>query len=192
MTNLSPVRADGQRDSLRARIEAAERRNAERSLADQARAAATAAVDYTRANPLTVIGGALAVGLAIGLLTRPGRRVAGKALHSAGGAVSGAAASATSSVKGVAKRGGSQIGLLLGEAVMGYVMTMIDEAIEAARTGQERAEDLSDAAGTQARKIKSNAVQAAETAATSTKSLARKTRKAAGRMVADIARKTKG
>jgi hypothetical protein len=192
MTNLTPFPTDGKRDALRARIEAAERRNAERTLADQARAAATAAVDYTRANPLMVIGGALAAGLVIGLLTRPGRRVAGQALHKAGDAISDAATSASSSVKGVAKRGGSQLGMMLGEAVMAYVMTMIDEAIEAARTGQERAEDLGDAAGVQARKIKSSAVQAAETAATSTKSLARNTREAAGRMVADIARKTKG
>ena len=53
--------------------------------------AAGAAVDYTRAHPLTVIGGALALGLAIGLLTRPGRavertteKVAGRVLSNVG------------------------------------------------------------------------------------------------------------
>jgi hypothetical protein len=106
------------RDSLRARIEAAERRNAERSIADQARAAANAAVDYTRAHPLTVIGGALALGLAIGLLTRPGRQLAGRVAHSTGDAVSGAASSASNGVKRLAASGGSRIGTLLGEAAV--------------------------------------------------------------------------
>ena len=55
MTELTPISAADSRDALRARIEAAERRNADRTIADQAREAATAAVDYTRANPLTVI-----------------------------------------------------------------------------------------------------------------------------------------
>mgnify|MGYP001101366086 CR=1 FL=1 len=55
MTDLSPFSADGKRDALRARIEAAERRNAERTVAVQAREAASAAVDYTRAHPLTVL-----------------------------------------------------------------------------------------------------------------------------------------
>ena len=87
------------RDSLRARIEAAERRNAERSLADQARAAAEKASDFARANPLTVIGGALAVGLVIGLATRPGRKVAGRAVGAVSAAASGVADSASASVK---------------------------------------------------------------------------------------------
>lgn len=192
MTELSPFSADGKRDALRARIEAAERRNAERTLADTARDAATAAVDYTRSHPLTVIGGALAVGLAIGLLTRPGRRLARQVVGSAGHAVGGVTSSATSGAKRVAARGGTRVGSLLGEAAVGYIMTMIDEAIEAAHTGQERAGDFGEAAGAQARKLKTSAVHAAESAAESSKSLARKTRNTASRMVADIKRKTKG
>lgn len=166
--------ADPKRDSLRARIEAAERRNAERTLADKARTAAEAAVDYTRAHPLTVIGGALAIGLAIGLLTSPGRRVARRVAGSAGGAVSGAAASATSGVKELAAKGGSRIGTLLGEAAVAYVMTLIDDALEAAREGQERAGELGNAAGSKARDI------------------AQKSRDTAGRVAGEIRRKTKG
>jgi hypothetical protein len=162
------------RDSLRARIEAAERRNAERSLADQARAAANAAVDYTRANPLTVIGGALAVGLAIGLLTRPGRQLASRVAHSTGDAVSGAASSATSGVKRLAASGGSRIGTLLGEAAVAYLMTLVDKALDAASEGRDKAGELSEAAGTKAR------------------GLAQKSRDTAGRVVAEIKRKTKG
>jgi DUF883 C-terminal glycine zipper region len=162
------------RDSLRARIEAAERRNAKRTIADQAREAASAAADYTRANPLTVIGGALAVGLVIGLLTPPGRRVARQVASSATGAVSGAASSATSGVKRLAASGGSRIGTLLGEAAVAYIMTMIDDTVEAASTGRERAGEIGDAASDKAR------------------GLARKSRDTAGRMVAQIKRKTKG
>jgi ElaB/YqjD/DUF883 family membrane-anchored ribosome-binding protein len=191
MTDLTPTPANDQRDALRARIEAAERRNADRSLADQARAAADAAIDYTRANPLTVIGSALAFGLALGLLTRPGRRVAGRALHSASDAISGAATSASSGVKTVASRGGSRIGTLIGEAALGYAMTMIDEVLDAAREGKERAEDLGEAAGTQARKIGAGASDAAGSAADSTRALARKTADAALSAVRDIRRQTK-
>jgi hypothetical protein len=140
------------RDSLRARIEAAERRNAEKSLADNARAAAQAAVDYTRAHPLTVIGGALAVGLAVGLMTRPGRRAVLRAATGTGEAVSGVAASATSGVKKLAVSGGSRLGTMLGEAAVAYVMTLIDDAIDAARDGQGRAAELGEAASTKARK----------------------------------------
>ncbi|PKP96580.1 MAG: hypothetical protein CVT76_06480 [Alphaproteobacteria bacterium HGW-Alphaproteobacteria-15] len=180
MTDQPRIITDSKRDSLRARIEAAERRNAERSLADNARAAATAAADYTRAHPLAVIGGALAIGLAIGLLTRPGRRV-----------VSNAAASATSGIKTMTARGGSQIGTLLGKAAVGYIMALIDDAVQTARAGQERAGELGDAASAQARKLKSGATQAAGAAAGKSRSLARDTRSKAGRMVNDLRTKTK-
>ena len=184
--------ANDQRDALRARIEAAERRNAEKNFADQARAAADAAIDYTRANPLTVIGGAVAFGLVIGLLTRPGRRVAGRALHSAGDAISGAASSATSGVKSITARGGSRLGQMIGEAAVAYAMTVIDDLLDTAREGKERAEDLGEAAGAQAKKLSASASEAAGAAADSTRTLARKTRDAALDVVRDIRRQTKG
>jgi hypothetical protein len=186
-----PIPLIDRRDALRAKIDAAARRNEQRNLADQARAAASAAVDYTRAHPLTVIGAAVALGIAIGLLTKPGRRLAAQAASSTGGAVSHAAASAGSGVKGLAARGGSRIGALVGEAALAYVMTLIDDAIEAARSGQGRAEELGEAAGAQARKLRSGAGEAAETAVDGTRALARKTRDAALGAVRDIARKAK-
>lgn len=192
MTAPKPFLADIQRDSLRARIEAAERRNAERTLAVQAREAAIAAVDYTRAHPLTVIGGALALGLAIGLLTRPGRAVARRVVKGTSDAVSGAATTATSGAKRAATRGGAQLGTLLGEAVMGFILTAIDEAIETGRKGQERAGELTEAASTEARKLSGSAAQAAETATGRTKELARHARTAATKVVKDLTRKTKG
>ena len=188
---MTKIPGTDQRDSLRARIEAAERRNAKKSLADQARAAADAAIDYTRANPLTVIGGAVAFGLVIGLLSRPGRRVAGRALHSAGDAISGAASSATSGVKSITARGSSRLGALIGEAAVAYAMTVIDEVLDAAKDGKARAGDLGEAAGKQARKLTADATDAAGAAADSTRTLARKTRDAALGVVRDIRRQTK-
>jgi hypothetical protein len=192
MTDPTPLPGADSRDALRARIEAAERRNADRTLADQAREAAEAAVDYTRANPLTVIGGALAVGLVIGLLTRPGRRMAGRALHSTADTISSTASSARSGARNLTTRSGSGLGRMIGQAVMGYAMTMIDEAMETARAGQERAAELGDAAGTQAKKLSANASEAAGTAAGNTRAFARKTRDAAAGVVRDLGRKTKG
>ncbi len=192
MTQPTPISAGGNRDALRARIEAAERRNADRTLADQAREAATAAVDYTRANPLTVIGGALAVGLLIGLLTRPGRRVASRVAHRTAGAVSTAASSARSGVSNTTARGGSRLGRMIGEAAVGYAMTMIDEVLETARAGQERAAEIGDAAGAQAKKLSANASDAAGSAVGSTRALARKTADAAAGVVRDLGRKPRG
>lgn len=192
MTEHSPSPTDDKRDSLRARIEAAERRNADRTLADNARQAAQAAADYTRANPLIVIGGAVAVGLAIGLLTRPGRQVARRAASSATSAVSGAASSAASGVKGMTASGGSRLGRMLGDAAVAYVLTLIDEALDSARTGQDRAADLGDAAEAQARKLKAGATQMAGKTAENSRALARKTRATAGRVVDDLKRKAKG
>lgn len=154
----------GPRDSLRARIEAAERRNAERSLADQARAAAQAASDYTRAHPLTVVGGALAVGLLLGLATRPGRRIAARAVGAAGSAASGAASNAASGVKDLAARGGSRIGALLGEAALAYGMQLIEDMLETGRAGQERIGAIAEDAGTAARKTRERATNAVRSA----------------------------
>jgi diacylglycerol kinase family enzyme len=89
-------------------------------------------------------------------------------------------------------RSGSQLGTLIGEAVMSYVMTMIDEALDTARSGQERAVDIGDAAGAKARKLSAGAADAAEAATARTKDLAREARSTAGRLAKDLKRKTKG
>ncbi len=192
MNNPIPLPVTDKRDALRAKIEAAERRNADRTLADQAREAANSAVDYTRANPLTVIGGAVALGLVIGLLTRPGRRVAGRALHGASDAISGAASSAKASMSGPTARKGSRMGEMFAEAAMAYLMTALDEVLETARAGQDKAAELGDAAGVQAKKLSANASEAAGSAADTTRAIARKTVDAAVGVVRDLRRKTKG
>lgn len=188
MTIPTPAEPTSARDALRARIEAAERRNAERTLADQAREAASSAADYTRANPLTVIGGALATGLVIGLLTRPGRRAAGRAFDSASDAIS----SAGSSAKNLVARRRSGFGQSISDALVAYGMAMIDEILDAARAGQDRASDLGHAAGAQGRKLSASASETADSAVTSTRALAHKTRSVAAEVFSDLKRRTKG
>ncbi|MEM1195878.1 MAG: hypothetical protein AAGH57_07215 [Pseudomonadota bacterium] len=127
------------RDELRAKIDAQERRMAERTLADEAREAASAASHYAKEHPLQVVGGAIALGLALGLLTKPGRRAAGRAASGTANAVGGAASGAVKGVgKGVgkaAKKRGSAIAGLLADALVAYAIKLIDEALESSRAG---------------------------------------------------------
>jgi ElaB/YqjD/DUF883 family membrane-anchored ribosome-binding protein len=179
------------RDALRAKIEASERRNAERTLTEQAREAAEAATEYTRAHPLTVIGGAVAIGLLVGLATRPGRRVATRAAGAVGTAASGAASSAAAGVKGVAARGGTQLGTLIGDAALAWIMKLVDELLETARAGQDKVEDLGDDAGSAARRVRRDATQVVEAATDSARHTARKARRKATRAVRDTVSKIK-
>lgn len=77
--NVTPISADSKltdqekRDQLRARIEAGEKRHEERSFVDQARDVADSAVDFAKRHPVATIAGAIAVGLAVGAMTRRGR-----------------------------------------------------------------------------------------------------------------------
>lgn len=186
MTELTPI---DKRDALRARIEAAERRNADRTLADQARAAADVAIDYTRANPLTVIGGALAAGVVIGLLTRPGRRIASRAYHNASDAISDATTSVSRRARGITSGRNSRFSDLIGDTAMAYVMKLLDEAVDGARAAQDRAEALGDVAGTQARKLGHKAADAAGSTADSSRAFARKASSTATAAMRDLRRK---
>lgn len=189
MTDLSHAAATDKRDALRARIEASERRNADRTLADQARSAADAAVTYTRKNPLTVIGAAVVLGAAVGLASRPGRRVASRALHTASGAISGAAATASSSVKSVTGHRPSRLRNLIGTSAMTYAMGFIDDVLDAAEEGRSKAGDLGDLASTKARRLSNDASHAAGSAADETRAFARRAQGAAAGAVRDLRRK---
>ena len=193
MTEQNLTSDDTRRDSLRARIDAAERRNAERTLADDARAAAAAAVDYTKAHPLTVLAGALALGLVIGALTRPGRRIMGQVatgaastVSGATGAVGGAVGGAASGVRRAAARPTSRMGTALGDWVVAYGARIVEEALDAARAGQDRIEDLGEEAGARAQRIGRDAAAAAANAADSTRTLAGNTRRKAAAAVREF------
>ncbi|MEQ8412029.1 MAG: hypothetical protein RIC51_08650 [Erythrobacter sp.] len=167
------------RDELRAKIEASERRIAERSLADDARDAAVAARDYTRAHPLTVVAGAIGIGILIGLATPPGRRAAGRAAS----ATAGAAGSAASAAGSAAKKGGEAVFTPLINALTAYILKLVEETLSAAEAGQDRIEDLSDSAEAAARKARRKAEYRAGTVADGARDTARRTQRKARRTV---------
>lgn len=177
---------DTKRDELRAKIEASERRIAERGVADQAKEAAGAATTYVKENPLTVLGGAIALGLVVGMMTKPGRRAAKSAATGAAGAVSGAASGAAKSVGDAAKARGSAFATLLADALVAYGIKLIDDALDSSRTGRERLEDLGDSASAKTRELKRDAEYVAGTTVDKTRTLARRTRRSAERAVRDI------
>ena len=187
--DLSP--ADTKRDELRVKIEASERRIAERSVAASVGEAAQAAVDYTKANPLKVVGGAIAVGLVIGMMTSPGRRVAGAAATTAANAVGGAASGAAKGVGSAAKAQTSKLVPLIADAVAAYGIKLVEEAISGARAGQDKFEDLSDDAAAKARELHREVGYAAGTAADKGRNAARRTRRRAERAVRDLTEKVK-
>lgn len=127
--NVTPISADSKltdaekRDQLRARIEAGERRNEERSFADQAKDVADSAIEFAKKHPVATVAGAVVVGLAIGAMTRRGRELG--------------------------RRGGS-LASYAADAAIAYGLSMIEGA-------GDKFEDFSDAAGTQARRLKRDA-----------------------------------
>lgn len=116
------------REALRGKIAAGEKRNEQRSFADQARQAADEALGYVKANPLKAVAGVAIGALLIGALTRPGRRAGRKA---------GAKASAFASVAT--------------EAALAYGLGLLDTAEKAASKGQDKLADLGDTVGDKAR-----------------------------------------
>lgn len=185
-TTLPDTPHDTQRDALRMKIEAAERRIAERTLADQAQEAAQATTEYVKANPLKVVGGAIAVGLLIGLMTKPGRRAATSAATTAASSVSNAASGAAKGVSNAAKKRSSHFGSLVADAVIAYGIRLIDEALDTAQKGQDKLEDVGDAAGATARDLRRDASYIAASAADKGRTATRRTRRRAERVVRDL------
>lgn len=177
---------DDKRDALRVKIEASERRIAERTFADQAREAADAALDYTKANPLKVVGGAIAVGLVLGLMTNSGRRVARNAATSAANMVGGAASGAARTVGTAAQNRTSKFASLVADAVVAYGIKLIDEAMDGARAGQDKLEDIGDSASAKARELRRDVGYVAGSAADKTRTATRRTRRRAERAVRDL------
>ncbi|MEL7445952.1 MAG: hypothetical protein AAGK02_09075 [Pseudomonadota bacterium] len=186
-----------ERDELRAKIEARERRIAERTLGDSAKEAADAAVNYTREHPLKVVGGAIIIGVLIGLMTKPGRRAAGAATSRAAGfasnvtqsaatAAGNAADGAKRAVGGVAKKRSAAVGSLIADAIIAYGIKFIDEAMSTKRAGQDLIEDAGDTATAKARELRREAGFMAGTAADKTRSVSRKASRTASRAMRDI------
>lgn len=157
-SNVTPISADSKltdeekRDQLRARIEAGERRNEERSFADQAKDVADSAIEFAKKHPVATVAGAVAVGLAIGAMTRRGRELG--------------------------RRGGS-LASYAADAALAYGLSMIEGA-------GDRFEDLSDAAGTQARRIKRDAGYRLDSMSDSLRSSGRKASRKSSRAYRDL------
>jgi len=175
------------RDELRSKIEARERRIAERTIADETRDAASVATEYVKQHPIQVVGGAIALGLVLGLMTRPGRKAVGNTASGTASAVTGAASGAAKSVGNTAKTQGSRFGTLLADALVAYGIKLIDDALDGARAGKEKVEDFSDAAGAKARTVKRDAEYAAGTAADKSRAMGQRTRRRATRAVRNLA-----
>ena len=181
----TPLPATENRDELRAKIEASERRIAERTLADQAKEAADSAVEYTRKHPLTVIGGAIGLGLLIGLATPPGRRAARSAAARTAD-VFDSAAGRTADFAREAPAEVSRVGNLVSNAILAFGMKLIDSATNTAQAGQDAFEDLSASAADRAREIRRDVAYKAGSATDKGMSVTRRTRRKAERAARDI------
>ena len=143
--------ADAKREELRRRIEAGQARNEERGIGDYAKSAADSATTFAKEHPIAAVAGAIAIGLAIGAVTRPGRR---------------------------AVRRGSTLAALAGEAALAYAAGLASDAGDLFDNGRDRAVGASDRAGTRARSLsrlaRARAANAADEAALSGRSLSRR------------------
>lgn len=195
----TPQTQDEKRDALRQKIEASERRISERTLADQAREAADVALDYTKENPLKVVGGAIAVGLLIGLMTSPGRRFASRTATGAAAAATGAAnaigsaASDTARTVGnTASKGSSRVNHFVTDTLLAYGIKLIDDVVDGARHSGDKLDDLGDSAAARARQLRRDASYLAGNATDKGMTATRRTRKRAGRAVRDLTNRVRG
>ena len=155
--------SETKRQALREKIEAGRQRLAERDYAQSAKDAAGAATEFVKKHPFATLGGAIFVGVAIGAMTKGGRRLG--------------------------KRGGVVAGLLA-DAAIAYGVKMIDQASDAASAGQDRLEDLGDDLIDKARSTKRDATHLVGTVSDKARSTARRTSRKAGRAVRDIRSRT--
>lgn len=123
------------RAELKDKIEAAERRNADRSFADYARDARDGTTSFVKQHPIATIAGGLALGAIVAsLLPGPGRKMRKKA--SARGAVMAGA---------------------LADLALTFGSQFLDGAGKVAQAGQDRASDLGETIGDSARSASKSA-----------------------------------
>ncbi len=139
------------RTELKSKIDAAEKRNEERSFGDYAREARDGASSFVKEHPITTLAGSVALGVLIAsIVPGPGRRLR----------------------KQATKRGAVLAGVLADLAVT-YGSQAIDGAGKAARSGQSRlgdlGETLGDALAEGARSLRREAGDASDTAGSITR-----------------------
>lgn len=153
------------REEIKARIAAAEEREArlsEQSLAtraaDGAAEAGEAFTDFVRKHPVASAAGGIVLGILIASAFKGPRQAA---------------------VRGGAKA--ASLATIGAEIASGFATQLMDDAGELGREGARRAEDLSDAAGDRARSLKRSATHKAGDAADAARIARRETGKALAR-----------
>ncbi len=109
--------SDNKRLALSEKIEAGRKRLAERDITQQALETAEAAKGFVREHPLAILGGAIGIGLAIGSMTKRGRKL-GRLANSRG----------------------VLTGILI-DAAVAYGIKVIEQAADAARNRVESEDD---------------------------------------------------
>ena len=152
------------RKNLREKIEASERRNEERTAADYAIEARDRATAFVKEHPIVTLAGGVALGVLVAsLVPGPGRRMRKKA---------------------TAK--GSALAAMLTELGIAYGTSLLDNIGDAARSGQDRLEDLGDSMGDTARSLRREAGHLIGDAGDSARALSREAGKKAGRSIRDL------
>lgn len=146
------------RDALRQRIEEGQARLAERDWAADAQKAADSAKEFVREHPVATVAGVAAIGILIGAMTRPGRRLGQRAADLASYAT---------------------------EAGIAYAMGVIDAAGDLAgdvrEAGSEKLEDFGDTLDRTTRKAKRESSYLAATARDTVHDIGRRAGRKAGR-----------
>lgn len=156
---MTDTAGDAKREELREKIEAAEARNEARSVGDMARDAQEAATEFVKEHPIATIAGVAAIGLAIGAMTRPGRRVG--------------------------KRGAA-LAAMAAEFGMSYAREALELAEGAAASGKDKLEDLGDSIGESARGLRRDAAYYADSTTDKARTFGRRAGKKAGRAMRDL------
>lgn len=155
---------DQKRENLKEKIEAAERRNEERSAADYAIEAKDRATAFVKEHPIATVAGGLVLGAVVAaMIPGPGRRMRKKA---------------------TAK--GSALAAMLTELGIAYGTSLLDGIGDAAQAGQDKLEDLGDSVGDTARSLRREAGYRAGGASNVARALTRDTGKKAGRTLRDL------
>lgn len=160
-TTKAKKKTDGaKRSELKSKVEAAQKRNADRSLGDYARDAGNSATSFVKEHPITTLVGGLAVGALIAsFIPGPGKRLRKQA-------------TARSAVLAGA----------LGELALTYGTQFLQGAEKAANTGRDKLGGVGEVIGESARSAANGASTAAETAGDSARDLG----KAAVRTLKDL------
>ena len=159
----APKTDEERRQALRERIEASKERQDERTLGDTVKQAGETVKDFAREHPFATVAGVLGLGLAIGAMTRPGRRAA--------------------------RRGGT-LARIAGDAVAAYGLTAIDkigtETKHARRSGSDAFQDIGDTIGSTLRGLRRDASYRGDVVGDSVRASSRRASRKASRGLRDL------